>query len=148
MLINQIWAMIPRRSTLATVAFSSLLGGVLAIGISTWLRSPVGPPPGPVPPHDPQFVHLGRSYLPELGKAYATAWDEGAKGLETGQNLSSALSAVAKAWDANRIQLFDQIATPEFRKLIAETKKDADVTPQERAAMAAAWRGFALGLRK
>ncbi len=148
MLINQIWAKIPRRSTLLTVVLSSLLGGILAIGISTWLRSPVGPPPGPVPPHDPLFVKLGRAYLLELGKAYATAWEDGAKGLETGQNLSGALSAVAKAWGTNRTQLFDQMATPEFRKLIAETKKDADVTPQERAAMAAAWRGFALGLRK
>jgi hypothetical protein len=148
MLINQIWAGIPGRSTLLTVALSSLMGGVLAIGISTWLESPVGPPPSPVPPHDPHFVHLGRAYLPELGKAYATSWEDGAKGLETGQNISSALSAVAKAWGTNRTQLFDQMATPEFRKVIAETKKDADVTPQERAAMAAAWRGFALGLRK
>jgi hypothetical protein len=148
MLINRIWAMLPRRSTLATVVLSSLLGGVLAIGISTWMWSPGGPAPSPLPPHDPHFVPLGRAYLLELGRAYAMAWEDGAKGLETGQNLSVALSAVAKAWGTNRIQLFDQMATPEFRKLVAESKKDADVTAEERAAMAAAWRGFALGLKK
>jgi hypothetical protein len=62
--------------------------------------------------------------------------------------MGQSLSAVAKAWGTNRTQLFDQMATPEFRRLIAESKKDAEVTPQERAAMAAAWRGFAIGLRK
>lgn len=148
MLINQIWAMIPSRSTLLTVVLSGLLGGAVAIGFSTWLSSPDGPPPSPVPPHDPHFVKLGRSYLPELGKVYASAWEDGAKGLDSGQNLSAAPSAVAKAWGTNRTQLFDQVATPEFRKLVAESRKDADVTPQERAAMAAAWRGFAIGLRK
>ncbi|MGP0069733.1 MAG: hypothetical protein ACLQGP_39795 [Isosphaeraceae bacterium] len=148
MLINQIWAMIPSRSTILTVVLSSLLGAALAIGLSTWLWSPEGPPPSPVPPHDPHFVKLGRAYLPELGRAYAMAWEDGAKGLETGQSLSVALSGVAKAWGTNRTQLFDQMASLEFRKLVAESKKDTDVTPQERAAMAAAWRGFALGLRK
>jgi hypothetical protein len=148
MLINQFWAMIPRRSTILTVVLSSLLGAALAIGLATWLWSPDGPSPSPVPPKDPHFARLGRTYLPELGKAYATAWEDGAKGLDTGQNLSDALGTVAKAWGTNRTQLFDQMASPEFRKLIAESKKAADVTPQERAAMAAAWRGFALGLRK
>lgn len=146
MSINQVWAVIPSRRTLLTITLSSLLGGILAIGISNWLRSQDGPRPSPGPPHDPHFIHIGRTYLPELGKAYASAWDEGAKGLEAGQNLSSGVSAVAKAWDTNRTQLFDRIATPEFLKLIPEAKKDADVTPQERAAMAAAWRGFAIGL--
>ena len=148
MSINQAWAVIPTRRTLLTVVLSSLLGAILAIGISTWLRSPYGPRPTPRPSYDPHFVHLGRTYLPELGKAYAAAWDEGAKGLEADQNLSQGLDAVAKTWGTNRTQVFDQLATPEFRKVIAETKKDADVTPQERAAMAAAWRGFAIGLRK
>ena len=89
---------------------------------------------------------VGRAYLPGLGKAYAAAWEEGAKGLDTGQPLSAAIAAVGKTWDANRTQLFDQMATPEFAKIIPESQKDADVTPQQRAAMAAAWRGFASGL--
>ncbi len=143
-----IWAAIPSRRTLLTIVISSLLGGGLALGISTWLGSPIGPVPSPRAPHDPRFVRIGRTYLTALGKTYASAWDEGAKGLDSGQNLSTVLSAVAKTWSTNRTQLFDQMVTPEFGKLIPETKKDTDVTPQERAAMAAAWRGFALGLQK
>jgi hypothetical protein len=130
---------------LLTVAFSSLVGGAVAIGVSARLGGPSGPP---APPHDPQFVPLGRAYLPGLGKAYAAAWEEGAKGLEAGQPLSAALAAVGKAWDASRTQLFDRMATPEFAKIIPESRKDADITLQQRAAMAAAWRGFALGLGK
>lgn len=136
---------IPSGRTLLTVAFSSLVSGAVAIGVSVRLGGPTGPPP---PPHDPHFVPLGRAYLPGLGKAYSAAWEEGAKGLEAGQPLSTALAAVGKAWDASRTQLFDRMATPEFAKIIPESRKDADITPQQRAAMAAAWRGFALGLGK
>ena len=146
--IHTLWAAMPSRRTLFTIVTSSLLGGALAIGISSWLLSPARLPPSPQPPHDPHFVHIGQAYIAALGKTYASAWDEGAMGLDTGQNVSTALEAVAKAWSTNRTQLFDQMVTPEFGKLIPETAKDADVTPQERAAMAAAWRGFALGLRK
>jgi hypothetical protein len=148
MLISTLWAAIPSRRTLFSIVISSLLGGALAIGISTWLHSPAEPPPSPQPPHDPHFVHIGQAYITALGKTYASAWDAGAKGLDAGQDLSTSLNAVAKAWSTNRTQLFDQMVTPEFGKLIPETMKDADITPQERAAMAAAWRGFALGLRK
>ena len=143
MAISGIWAMIPSGRTLLTAALSSLLGGAVAIGVSAWLGQPAGPPP---PPHDPNFVRVGRAYLPGLGKAYAAAWEEGAKSLEAGQPLSAAIAAVGKAWDASRTQLFDRLATPEFAKIVPESQKDTDVTPAQRAAMAAAWRGLALGL--
>jgi len=135
--------LIPSPRTLLSVALSSLLGGAVAIGVSDRLRAPAGPP---APPTDPKFVRLGRAYLPELGKAYAAAWEEGAKALDAGQPLSAAIAAVGKTWDANRTQLFDQKATPEFAKIVPESQKDADITPQQRAAMTAAWRGFASGL--
>jgi hypothetical protein len=121
------------------------MGGAVAIGVSVYLHEPAGPP---APLQDTHFVKVGRAYLPGLGKAYAAAWEEGAKGLDAGQAFSAAVAAVGKAWDANRAQLFDQVATPEFAKIIPESQKDADVTPQQRAAMAAAWRGLASGLRK
>jgi hypothetical protein len=143
MAINGIWAMIPSGRTLLTVALSSLLGGAVAIGVSAYLGRPAGPP---APPTDPNFVRIGRAYLPGLGKAYAAAWEEGAKALDAGQPFSAALDAVGKAWNANRTQLFDRTATSEFAKILPESQKDADVTPQQRAAMAAAWRGFAAGL--
>jgi hypothetical protein len=145
MAISGLRDLIPSPSTLLAVGLSSLLGGVVAIGVSARLGEPAGPP---APPQDPHFVKFGRAYLPGLGKAYAAAWEEGAKGLEAGQPLSGAIAAVGKAWDANRAQLFDRMATPEFAKIVPESQKDADLTPQQRAAMAAAWRGFASGLGK
>ena len=134
---------IPSVRTLLTIGLSGLLGGVVAIGVTVWLGA-FDAPPGPAT--DPHFVKAGRAYLPELGKAYAAAWEEGARCLDAGQPLTAAITAVGKAWDANRVQLFDRLASPEFIRIIPESSKDADVTPQQRAAMAAAWRGFASGL--
>jgi hypothetical protein len=128
-----------------TVVLSSVVGGAVAIGIAARLH-PAGPSPGPQPPHDPQYVQVGRAYLPQLGKAYAQAWEEGAKSLDSGQGISAALDVVAKTWTSNRTDLYDKVLTPEFSKIVTESVKDADVTPQERASMAAAWRGLALGL--
>jgi hypothetical protein len=145
MTITGLGDILPSPRTLLTVGLSALLGGALAFGIGAYLREPAGPP---APPQDPQFVRVGRAYLPGLGKAYAAAWEEGAKGLDAGQPLSAALAAVGKAWDTNRAQLFDQMATPAFAKIVPESQKDADVTPQQRAAMSAAWRGFAAGLSR
>ena len=148
MFTSQIWAMFPKRGTLFTIVLSGLFGAILAVGFSAWLWSPEGPSPSPSPPHDPHFAKLGHTYLPELGKAYAKAWEDGAKVLDAGQNLTTALNTVAEAWSTNRTQIFDKIVTPEFGKVIAESKKDADITPLERSAIAAAWRGFAIGLKK
>ncbi len=145
MAIPGIRDVLPSGRTLLTVAFSGLVGGVVALGVATRMGGPAGPP---APPQDPRFARLGRAYLPGLGKAYAAAWEEGAKGLEAGQALSAALAAVGKSWDASRTQLFDRVLTPEFAKIIPESRQDADITPQQRAAMAAAWRGLASGLGK
>ena len=89
-----------------------------------------------------------RAYLPQLGQAYAAAWEEGAKQLEAGRDISAAIDAVAKSWSANRTQLYDHVLTPEFSKIVVESVKDSDVTPAERSAMVAAWRGLAVGLAK
>ena len=145
MAISGIRDLIPSPSMLLSVGLSSLVGGTVAIWVSARLGDTDGPPS---PRQDPHFVRVGRAYLPGLGKAYAAAWQEGAKGLEAGQPLSAAIAAVGRAWDSNRAQLFDRVATPEFARIIPESRKDADITPQQRAAMAAAWRGFASGLGK
>ena len=68
-----------------TALASSLAGGAVALAVSTLAHGPGNPTPEPGPPHDPQFVVLGKAYLPQLGKAYAAAWDEGAKELEAGR---------------------------------------------------------------
>ncbi len=143
MAISAILAALPSRRTLATVVFSGLVGGAVALGVVQWHARPAGPP---APPHDPKFEKIGREYLPGLGKAYAAAWEEGATSLDAGQPLPAALAAVSKAWEANRIALFDKSVASEFSRIVPESQKDADVTPAQRAALAAAWRGLALGL--
>jgi len=90
----------------------------------------------------------GPAYLPQLGKAYAAAWDQGAKGLDSGPGISAALDTVAQTWTVNRTEIYDKLLTPELAKIVPESVKDSEVTSAERAAMAAPWRGFALGLKK
>lgn len=127
---------------------------VLLSGLAWWAYLHLeahAPSPGPAPVHpsaDPHFVAVGKTYLSGLGKVYADAWESGAKDLDAGKPLTSALATVGKAWDSGRADHFDKVATPEFVKVIPQSVKDADVTPAQRAAMAAAWRGFATGLGK
>jgi hypothetical protein len=146
MSLNQLWLLVPSRRTLVTVALSGALGAALAMFAFARLASPKPPVPNPGQPQNPQYVAIGKAYLPQLGKAYAAAWEEGAKQLEAGGGISAALGAVSKTWSANRTKLYDQMLTPEFSKIVAESVKDADLTPAERSAMAAAWRGLSRGL--
>jgi hypothetical protein len=140
-------SILPSWRTLVTIAVSSALGGALALSVAGWLAGRSQPDPNQ-PPRDPHFVALGRAYLPRLGEAYGAAWEDGAKALDAGQPISAALDVVAKAWTANRTTLYDKAVTPELAKILPESVQDADVTPAERGAMAAAWRGLARGLGK
>ncbi len=148
MLLNRLMSLLPSRRAFVTVVLSILAGAGLVIAVLALTGRPGQPAPQPGPPHDPRFVVLGQSYLPQLGKAYAAAWQEGAQQLEAGQSITSALDTVSKTWSSNRTQLYDHVFTPEFSRIVAESVKDSDVTPAERAALAAAWRGLALGLAK
>jgi hypothetical protein len=148
MSLNRLYVLFPSRRTFLTVVLSSALGAGLVIATAVWLDIPLQPTPSPVTPRDARFVTLGKAYLPKLGKAYAAAWEDGAKQLEAGGGISAAIDAVAKSWSANRTQLYDHVLTPEFSKIVVESAKDSDVTPLERSAMAAAWRGLAVGLAK
>jgi hypothetical protein len=148
MLFNRLVSHLPSRRAVVTVVVSSLAGVALTVAASTWVKTSRKPAPDPGPPHDARFVALGKSYLPQLGMAYARAWDEGAKQLDAGKSIADALDAVSKTWSSSRTQLYDHVFTPEFSRIVAESVKDSDVTPAERAALAAAWRGLSLGLAK
>jgi hypothetical protein len=148
MSFNRVCWLIPSRRTVLTVLLSSVAGASLVIIASVWLEAPVTPAPGPLPPRDARCVAVGKTYLPQLGLAYAAAWEEGAKQLEAGEGMSAALDTVARSWSSNRTQLYDRVLTPEFSKIVAESTKDTDLTPAERSAMASAWRGVAQGLGK
>jgi hypothetical protein len=95
---------------------------------------------------DAAFIQLGRAYLPDLGKAYGAAWEDGAKLLEAGQPVSTAVGQVTTSWTTKRQALMDAQISPALAKVVPESTKDADVTSSERAALAAAWRGLARGL--
>ena len=73
--------------------------------------------------------------------------DEGVA--ETGELVGegTTLGVVAGSWQSGRISLFDKTAAPEFSKIVAENKADADVTAKDKASLAAAWRSFAAGLK-
>ena len=148
MSLSRLFLVLPGRRTVLTVFLSSLVGAALAIAVSARIEMPSKPAPNPGPPHDPRFITVGKAFLPELGKAYAAAWAEGAKQLEAGQSITAALDTVSKTWSSNRAQLYDHVFTPEFSRIVAESTKDSDVMPAERAALAAAWRGLSLGLGK
>lgn len=137
-------------ATLFVLGIAAIIQNVM-VGIYLYRNGfDIHPAPAPAPAHavDARFVKIGESYRTALGKAYAKAWGDGATMLDSGQPLSTAIAAVGKSWEANRSQAFDQAATPEFEKIIPATTKDADITPAQRSAMAAAWRGFAAGLSK
>ena len=144
MSLNRLWSLLPGWRVLLTVVGSSLAGAALAVAISSSLRAPANPGPA----HDPRFAELGKAYLPQLGKAYAAAWEEGARQLEAGTGVAAALDVVSKTWSSNRTHLYDHVFTPEFSRIVAESVKDADVTQEERASLAAAWRGLAIGLAR
>ncbi|APW59237.1 hypothetical protein [Paludisphaera borealis] len=98
------------------------------------------------PAVDP-LTTIGRTYVASLGDVYAGAWIEGASALESGKSVADALGVVAGSWQAGRVALFDKTAAPAFSKIVAENTADADVTAQNKTALAAAWRSFAAGLK-
>src|SRR5271157_5347602 len=123
--------------TLLLVAVSGALGAELAVGVPalhTWLWGD-GSKPAPPPVLDVRFIPLGKTYLPELSRVYATAWNEGAKALESGQPVTAALKSVRQSWDSGQVQLFDRLATPEFSKFVAENQPEAEAKPTDLAAL-------------
>jgi len=141
---------LPRPTTQAVVltAVSAALGaGLNTVAPELQRRlGPGGSSPTPVPAIDGRFVILGRVYLPELGRAYGTAWNEGARALESGQPVAAALKSVGRSWESSRVQLFDRLITPQLSKIVADGETEAQVTLADRMALARAWRGLASGL--
>jgi hypothetical protein len=149
-MLTRLRALVPIWPELLLVAFSALMGASVAIGVSTYLHPshPAAPIAAEAPPAvNQRFTDLGQLYLPQLGTAYASAWEDGAKDLDAGKEIPAALDTVAHAWTAARTELYGRVVTPELAKVVPEGVKDSDVTPAERAAMAAAWRGLARGLK-
>jgi hypothetical protein len=127
---------------------AALLGASVAMQDPSCRRRPEDGPARTSASRADRFTRLGRAYLPELGRVYAAAWYEGARGLEEGRTIDVAITAVAKSWEAGRVKLFDRLVTPEFAAIVPQ---DASRPPRlegdtDRQALARAWRAFAAGL--
>lgn len=136
-----------RRSTTALVLAPWAMTAMLALALGYVLLFHHGGRPTPDGGLDRRFVAIGKAHVARLGHEYADAWDDGAKLLDAGQPVATAIEAVARSWEANRVAGFDGVITPEFSKVLPQSKPEKDVTAAERAALARAWRGFSRGLR-
>lgn len=125
---------------LVVVAVCSLSSGLLFAWLFTRHDSP-----GPGD-YDRHFIAVGKAYLGDLGPAYASAWEDGAKVLDAGQPIGVALDTVAKSWEANRKAAGNKRLTPELSKVVEQGKDEKEVTTGDRAALAKAYRGIAKGL--
>jgi hypothetical protein len=135
-----------RLERLATVAFIGLVIVVVVFAALSGPRRRVVRDAPLVPAADAHFVDVGKAYEPQLAKTYAAAWNAGADKLDAGFGPAEALDVVAKTWASGRTAIFDANITPELAKIVPESIDDADVTPAERTALAAAFRGLAKGL--
>lgn len=137
--------LVPTRVVLVVLC-SFALGAGLALGVEKALDFFDGGNAPKTPAVEPRFVALGKVYLPQLGKAYASAWVQGAGVLESGQPVDKALQSVSAGWDAGRKSLFDRLVTPELVKIAPEEQDISALTPAQREQLVRAFRGFAVGL--
>lgn len=139
----------PATNTSAVTVAGGLLQLALlafgAFGVWTLYRDHT---PAPTPnPATVDYKALGRDYAAALGPAYVAAWGDGAAALEAGKAIPEALDVVAKRWDADRTALFAGRVSPAFSRVVPESADPKTLTPEQRAALAKAWREFAAGLR-
>ncbi len=134
----------PSRWTPATIGLAVLSILVLLLAVALWnARQPATPRDD-----DSRFIAVGRSYRVALADDYGRAWDDGAKLLEAGQPVKTALEQVKTSFEANRLATFRQAIKPELAKIIPDGKPEQDITKAERGAYARAFRGLARGLKR
>ena len=131
---NQLSMFIPSRRISRGCGRFRGLGGRLGSSCLCSFSDPDKPAPNPAYSHDKRFVIIGHDYLPQLGKAYAAAWEQGAKNSKPAEASRFHWTRCRKAWKSNRVQLYDRMLTPEFAKIVAENIKDEDLTTAERTA--------------
>jgi hypothetical protein len=127
----------------AVLAAIALLTIAIAINYIS-LQAPDATAAGP--PADARLTAIGRAYMPELGRAYAAAWEAGARDLDAGKPIGTAIGTVGTTWSTGRSALYDRTITPALKTIVPEGTADVDVTAGQRAAMAAAFRGLAAGV--
>lgn len=123
-------------SMLAMLGMLAVLGAVVYFG-GLW------PHPAPA---TTDFVKLGAEYGKQLGPSYAPAWKAYAADLRAGKSLGDAVKNTNGVWKDNREAIYQKFIAPELSKIVPDGTPDEQVTPAQRAAMAAAADGLAKGL--
>lgn len=133
---------------MALVAIACLcVGWALAMTIVLLSRgSSPGPSPDPSSQIDESFVPLGEAYGGGLSVAYGEAWAAGAESLDRGEKVGKALDEVATRWTAARKKLLASEVEPRFARIVPEAEREQNISAPQRRALAAGWRGFAVGL--
>jgi len=123
------------------------VGSVACLGVGLWLGGFVGGRPDLSPPVDASFVPIARAYSEVVLDSYASAWAAAADEVAAGQPVAEALLRIRPNWDAARTPEYKAKVSPAFNAIVPEGTPDAEITPIQRAALAAAFRGFAKGVK-
>ena len=118
----------------------------LVVALVFVLHSGINPGPNPNSDYDAAFESVGQQYAASLPEACGAAWVAGARDLDRGSTVSASLLHVAKLWDEARKASFNELVAPKLAEIVPEASTEKEVSPAQRRALAAAWRGFAAGL--
>lgn len=125
----------------------SQVGSVVCLGVGLWLGGFNLARPDFSPPVDPAFVPIARAYSGVILDSYASAWATAADEVTAGKPIAEALAGVRANWETARTPEYKAKVSPAFAAIVPEGTPDAQVAPAQRAALAAAFRGFAKGLK-
>jgi hypothetical protein len=136
----------PGVRTIAVVAVLasvvSVLGVSAVVGALLWYGGAFGPSA----PAATDFVAIGKAYGKQLGPSYAPAWKSYADDIRAGKKFADSHKAFAEAWKASREAIYKKFIVPELKKLLPDGTPEEQVTPAQRAALAAAADDLAKGL--
>lgn len=135
-----------RKDLLLTVALSQL-GSVACLVAMFWLSGFGRDRPDFQPPVDTSFVPIARAYSGVILDSYASAWSTAAEEVAAGQPVAEVLARIRPNWETARTPDYKAKVSPAFAAIVPEGTPHEQVTPAQRAALAAAFRGFAKGLK-
>lgn len=125
----------------------SQIGSVVCLAAGLWIGGFQLGRPDLSAPADPAFVPIARAYSAVILDSYAAAWTVAADQVTAGKPVVEALAGVRPAWEAARTPEYKAKVAPMFAAIVPENALDSEITVTQRAALAAAFRGFAKGLK-
>lgn len=125
----------------------SQMGSVVALGVGLWLGGFNLGGPDSAPSVDKSFIPIARAYKEVILDSYAAAWTVAADEVAAGKPVVEALAGIRPSWESARTPEYKATVTPALNAIVAEGTPDSEISPIQRAALAAAFRGFAEGVR-